>query len=192
MGVLKNNWPPRVLGYSWLYFIGSIVHTTFVTNTLTMPALFWAEKFHFFTFAALAFQSAYFYIIYMERDKLSEKISSNRFSRLIAQHPPLAVLLPIFVGAALFLSFNFEKVFLTTLWVGLIFIYFSIGLLIRSHKTVQIGIAALALCSARLIFFDLVQTNLSARALAFICVGALMLLISAVYKKYKHRVLIHE
>ena len=47
---------------------------------------------------------------------------------------------------------------------------------------------ALALCSGRLIVFDLMQSDLAIRALVFIGVGGLMLGISALYKKYKHRI----
>lgn len=184
LGSLSYNWPSRLYAYSWLYFIASIAHMAFVTSTLTMPSLFLLERYHFLTFFAIALQIVYAYLVY-------GKLSEVRFP-LINRFYSLSVLLPVFVGIGLLFAFNFEKTLLTLLWVGLIGAYLAAGLLIKSKISIQIGMIALLLCSARLIIFDLVQSDLSVRALVFVGVGGLMLGISALYKKYKYRIMVHE
>lgn len=181
--LLFINWPKRRYTYSWAYFIASIVHMTFVTSSLTMPSLFFFERYHILTLVAIALQFSYACIVH--------KWPPTTASKLYTQ-ASLSILLPVFVGVGLFLAFNFEKAILTLLWVGLIGVYLATGLVIKSKRTIQIGMVALVLCSGRMLIFDLVQTNLSVRALVFVGVGGLMLGISALYKKYKHRIEAHD
>ncbi|MCE5318101.1 MAG: hypothetical protein LLG04_12180, partial [Parachlamydia sp.] len=77
------------------------------------------------------------------------------------------------------------------LWVGLITLYLVLGLALRSKLSIQIAMWALGLCSIRLLAFDLIQHELSVKAIVFIGVGLFMLAISAIYKKYKHRIEAH-
>jgi hypothetical protein len=74
------------------------------------------------------------------------------------------------------------------MWVGLCSAYLSLGLILRSKLSIQIAMGALLLCSIRLIAYDLVQSDIAVRALVFIGVGILMLSLSLIYKKYKHRI----
>ncbi len=191
-GSRRYNWPKRLYAYSWIYFIGSIGQLAFVTSTLTMSNLFSIEKSLALIILAIALQFYYAYIVHGKEGEIEAATKTIRFISIIFHHSNLTVLLPVFVGVALLFAFNFEKSFLTLTWVGLICIYLSTGLVIKSKRSIQIGMTALIFCSGRLIFFDLVQKNLSIRALVFIGVGGLMLGISALYKKYKHRIEIPE
>lgn len=192
LGTFYFNWTMRLYGYCWFYFIASIVHLAFVTSSLTMPRLFFIEKYYLLTGITIALQFFYTYLVHRKKDIIKQRAKSIPFILNLYHFSNLTFLLPVFLGVALLFAFNFEKTLLTLLWVGLICVYLSVGLLIKSRRSIQIGMASLLLCSGRLIIFDLVQTDLSTRALVFIGVGSLMLGVSALYKKYKHRITAHD
>jgi hypothetical protein len=192
IGSLNFNWPKKLYVYSWIYFIASISHMAFTTHALKMPSLFLIERYHLLAYCAIALQCFYVYMVYKQQWKIKNALGSAKPISALYRYLHLTVLLPVFLGIALLFAFNFEKALLTLLWVGLICLYLSIGLLIKSKRSIQIGMMALLFCSIRLIVFDLVQSNLSTRALVFIGVGGLMLGISVLYKKYKYRLAAHE
>lgn len=198
MGTLRVHWPQRLYLYSWLYLMASLVHVAFVTSSLTMPSLYFLERYHFPAISAIALQFCYAFIVYRQQHEIEGSMHSfpsrkgANFLLVLYRQSHLTILLPVFMCVALLFAFNFEKALLTLLWVGLTCIYLTVGLLIKSKNSIQIAMTALFLCSIRLIVFDLVQSNLSIRALVFIGVGTLMLGISILYKKYKHRIEVHE
>lgn len=192
IGSLNYNWPKRLYTYSWIYFIASIAHIAFATRALKMPSLFLIERYHLPAYSAIALQCSHIYMVFKKQRKIKSEVESASLISPLYRYLHLTVLLPAFLGIALLFAFNFEKALLTLLWVGLICFYVSIGLLIKSKRSIQIGMVALLFCSVRLLIFDLVQSNLSTRALVFIGVGGLMLGISVLYKKYKHRLVVHE
>ncbi|MEM1283229.1 MAG: hypothetical protein AAGG81_06710 [Chlamydiota bacterium] len=198
IGSLNEKWPKRLSVYSWIYLIASIVHVAFVTSTLTMPSLFLIEQQNIPAFMAIVLQLVFAYIAHRFGEDLMQKVDNSQskgivtFISTIYRQPNLTVLLPVFLGVALLFAFNFEKTILTLLWVGLTCVYLAVGLLVKSKRSIQIAMAALIFCGARLIIFDLVQSDLATRALVFLGVGSLMLGISVLYKKYKHRIEIHE
>jgi len=191
-GSLRYHWPERLYGYSWVYFVASLIHMAFVTATLTMPSLFLWERYHLLTFLAIALQFFYAFVVHEKLKGILEAIAPSELLSQLYKQYSLTILLPVFLAVALLFAFNFEKAILTLLWVGLICVYLAVGLLIKSKRTIQISMVALALCSGRLIIFDLTQSDLPIRALVFIGVGCLMLAFSALYKKYKHRIALHE
>lgn len=198
IGSLKARWPKRLSVYSWMYLMASIIHVVFVTSYLTMPNLFLIEQYNTPAFMAIALQICYAYIAHRVSGDLMKKENEmvakgiTKFFPTIYCRSNLTVILPVFLGLALFFAFNFEKTVLTFLWVGLTCLYLAIGLLVKSKESIQIAMVTLVFCSIRLILFDLVQTDLAIRALVFIGVGSLMLGVSVLYKKYKHRIDLHE
>ncbi|MDB2613999.1 hypothetical protein N9Y92_02435 [Chlamydiales bacterium] len=193
-GSLKDRWPKRLSVYSWIYLMASIIHVAFATNNLTMPSLFLIEHYNALAFIAIALQLCYAYIAHkLTGDLIIPKTKGiTKFIPTIYNQPSLTVILPIFLGVALLFAFNFEKTLLTLLWVGLTCLYLSVGLLVKSKRSIQIAMAALLICSIRLIIFDLVQSDLATQSLVFIGVGSLMIGFSVMYKKYKHRIEVSE
>ncbi|MCB1213564.1 MAG: hypothetical protein KDK40_04620, partial [Chlamydiia bacterium] len=198
IGNAYDKWPKRLSVYSWMYLLASIVHVAFVTSTLTMPTLFFIEQHNIPASMAIALQLVYTLIAYRAKDRLinkedeSSEMGLQKFIPTLYRQPSLTVLLPVFLGVSLLFAFNFEKAVLTFLWVGLTSLYLTVGLLVKSNRSIQIAMVALILCSIRLIIFDLVQSDPPTRALVFIGVGSLMLGVSVLYKKYKHRIERHE
>ncbi|MCB1107023.1 MAG: hypothetical protein KDK76_02885, partial [Chlamydiia bacterium] len=175
--------PKRLYLYSWGYFLASIIHTAFLTHYQT-PNHAFSAGIYVPAFIAIALQIMYFVFSFTRQKEI--KTSQNIY-RLIFHFLSISTLLPIFIGIALIFYFNFEKALLTLSWVGLICVYTMAALVIKSKRAIHISFGALGFCSLRLIAFDLTQQSLSTRACVFIGVGCIMLLISALYKKFKYR-----
>ncbi len=190
VGNIYFSWSKRLCRYSWFYFIASIGHMAFVTSTLKMPKLFWIETSYLFILLTIVLQATYACLVYLKQSEIRAGLQG--FSSSIYRYKNLNILLPNFLGVALLLAFNFEKALLTLLWVGLICAYMSVGLLVRSKSSIQIGTATLIFCATRLLIFDLVQSDLGVRAIVFIGVGVFSLTTSVLYKKYKHRIITNE
>lgn len=191
LGVRKVKWPKRLLAYSWIYFVASIVHVACVTGTLTMPSLFFLERYYLPVMLSVICQFTYVFLIYQNHGKieaLGQDYWPSSFITLLCRQRDFTILLPVFLGIACLFLFNFEKTILTILWNGLTCLYLCVGLLIKSKRTIQIAMAAIVLCALRLMIFDLRQADPALRALIFIGVGILMLGISMLYKKFKHRI----
>lgn len=198
IGSLNKEWPERLFIYSWMYLMVSIIHVTFVTSNLTMPKAFLIEQNHIAAVITIVLQVCFAYIVhrsaldFVKKEDYSATKGLTQFIPILYRQPSLTVILPIFLEIALLFAFNFEKTILTLLWVGLTCFYLAVGLLVQSKRSIQIAMLVLAFCSIRLILFDLVQSDLAIRALVFIGVGSLMLGISVLYKKYKHRIEVRE
>lgn len=178
----------RLYLYSWAFLIGSIVNTAFLTHYQTYIDRL-TLKAHLPAFLSIAIQIAYSILSFKQKRK--DNMTKNLYRQLF-QSPSLSILLPIFIGIALLLFFNFEKAILTLLWVGLTCLYSIISLVVKSKRAMQISLGALAICSLRLVIFDLTQQSLSNRALVFLGVGSLMLVMSILYNKFKHRLELNE
>lgn len=112
---------------------------------------------------------------------------NNKILRLYYLNPVIMGFLPIFIALALFLLWRFDKAYLTMLWVIEIVAMVMLGYFLRSKYMVHIAFAFLAFCVARLITYDLAQTDLLVRALVFVVVGILMIFIHVLYKKFAGR-----
>ncbi len=192
-GSILFKWPKRLYLYSWGYLIASIAHVAFATSALTMPPLTILERFNLPAYAAIFVQMVYAAIVQINRKTIRMEFALDGFrlskiGQLLFKETAVTVILPIFIGIAALFAFNYEKAVLTFMWVGLISIYLSLGLLLRSKLSIKIAMCSLLLCSIRLIVYDLVQSDIGIRALVFIGVGILMLALSLLYKKYKHRI----
>ncbi|MBA2369118.1 MAG: hypothetical protein H0V82_08870 [Candidatus Protochlamydia sp.] len=177
--------PIRLAAYSWIYLIASIIQV----GLLSKPGLMHAK----FAWPAIVLQLCYAIIIYKKQNSIEnfmktfEPSSVKTCLSFIYRQWNLAILCPIFLAIAFELAVNFEKTILTLLWVGLTCIYLCTGLILRSKEIIKISMFALFISSLRLLLWDSVQTDLPVRALVFIGVGAMLLGMSVLYKKFKHR-----
>ena len=94
---------------------------------------------------------------------------------------------PYFLGVGLFLYWRFDKEILTLLWVIELFVIFSFGLYRKEKRFLNIAQGLLGLSLLRLVFYDLKETSVLTRGVVFLCVGAIMLLMNGIQRKYKHR-----
>jgi hypothetical protein len=193
IGSLIHNWPHRLCIYSWIYLIVSIIHSVLLSNDSANSILMHNIP----AFLAVSLQLYYAFLVHRKQGELLKRgdSSSNGISRFIPilyRQPNMTIVLPIFMGIALLFAFDFSDTILTFLWVVLGCIYLAIGLFVKSKRTIQIAMGALVLCCLRLMVFDMVQSDAATRALVFLGVGGLMLGVSILYKKFKHRIEFEE
>jgi uncharacterized membrane protein len=88
---------------------------------------------------------------------------------------------------ALYLYSGFDKAILTLLWVMEAFAVFVLSFIHREQHFRYMALAGLGLCLIRLLGYDLAQSNTLTRAVVFLGVGMIMLLMHSVYNKFKSR-----
>jgi hypothetical protein len=189
-----RGWPIRLLHYSWLFDLASIVQLAATTSQVTSPLQRWYTDSRLLSVAAMVLQFVYVGVAYRGR-YLQSPVAFPRglgamqrwHEKLLGRHLNSSVLYPLVFGVALFLYWRFDRAILTLLWVVEILGVFCLGTFLKEKHFLQVALAALAACVVRLVFFDLSQTDVAVRALVFVAVGAIMLLINALFKKYRDR-----
>jgi uncharacterized membrane protein len=88
---------------------------------------------------------------------------------------------------ALFLYQTFDKSILTLLWVVECFLIFIAAVILKENHFRYLAMTGLALTLIRLVFYDLAKSDTFTRALVFIGVGILMLVMNSIYNRYKDR-----
>ena len=91
------------------------------------------------------------------------------------------------LSIALFLYWSFDSSILTLLWVVQAFAVFVLGAILRESHFRYLSMGALILCLLRLVFFDLARSATLTRAVVFLGVGAIMLVMNYLYGKYRER-----
>lgn len=112
-------------------------------------------------------------------DQTSEPIL-NRLS--------FSTVIPLGIAWALSLAFTFDSTLLTLLWSLEAFAVFSLALILKEPMFRILSLTSLAVCLVRLVFFDLVQADTLSRALVFLGVGLLLILMNILYIRFKSRV----
>ena len=88
---------------------------------------------------------------------------------------------------AVFLFWRFDKAVLTLLWAGEAFVVFALAALLRENHFRKLALVALAACLARLVLYDLEQSDTLMRGLVFLGVGVLMLGMNSIYARFRSR-----
>lgn len=182
----------RLLFYSLILYWVAALQTAFVTSTYVVPSNeAWAQPWIYGSLS-LVFQFAfllYFYLrcsfekIVLPRSLLFlteviEKVEKSRNT---------FVFYPLIICTAVFFFWTFDKSVLTLLWVIECLAIFMISLVLKKQHFRYVALGALAICIVRLIFFDLAQSSTLTRALVFLSVGIIMLVMNSLYNKFKNR-----
>lgn len=183
MPIFQRHFPPRAGVYAVILLFAMCVQVAVVSSTWASPLSNWYQTTHI----TGPFSLLIGMLVAMCLLKKSTMNSENKLLKLYDSSPILLGFLPIFTSFAFFLAWRFDKAFLTMLWVIEIVSMVILGYYLKSKKLVHIAFAFLILCVLRLIFYDLGQTDLLIRAIVFVIVGLLMILIHMIYKKYANR-----
>jgi len=191
----RFRWPGRLLHYTWLFNLASVIQLAFVTSTYATPATTWYMQGKIIGPVTIAIQLIYVALAY--RNKYFETeiqfprglgIFRGLHKSLVCRRINLAIFYPVILGIAVFLYWRFDRSLLTLLWVIEIFVVFSLGAYVKEKHFVNLALCALVFCLGRLFIYDLAGTSFGIQALVFMAVGALMLGINAIYRKYKDRI----
>lgn len=94
---------------------------------------------------------------------------------------------PYFIGVTLFLYWTFNGPLLTLLWVLEAFCIFVLAIFLRENQFRIVSMLGLSGCLVRLILFDLGRSDTLTRALVFLGVGILMIIMNSLYNKFRDR-----
>jgi hypothetical protein len=184
----------RLRFYSLVFYWITAVQVAFISSTYQYPTTQWYEQSWLTGFLSIILQFAflaYFYAYSSLKNIVFPKFlySLQTLTNLVHQQKDSWVFYPLIISMAIFLYWSFESSVLTLLWVVECFMIFSLSLLLRAQQFRYVAMIGLAACLLRLIFYDMAQAGTLTKALVFLGVGGIMLLMHTLYKRYKSRFL---
>lgn len=193
---ITGNWKKeslsRLIFYSLVMSWVTAFQTSFITSTYVTPSTEWYDQAWLSGSIAIILQFA-FLIYFYKKCSLENILLPKSLSFLktpvekISKDKNSWIFYPLVICTAIFLFFSFDKSILTLLWVIECFMVFIVSVLLKEKYFRYVALATLALCIARLIFYDLAQASTLTRALVFFGVGIIMLVMNSIYNKYKDR-----
>jgi type IV secretory pathway VirB2 component (pilin) len=188
----STNETSRIRFYSLLLYWASTVYVALIPGTGASTPLHFYEKPWVIDSAAILLQFVYIVLIhkvtFLEGVKFPKLLGFlSPVSTLINRRKNLWIHYPLFISVALFLYQAFDKSILTLLWVVECFLIFIAAVILKENHFRYLAMTGLALTLIRLVFYDLAKSDTFTRALVFIGVGILMLVMNSIYNKYKDR-----
>ena len=99
----------------------------------------------------------------------------------------LSLLIPLFVSLGLFFNWTLEETALTIALFCGAFILYGTALILKENVFRHATSVALLGTSVRLIFWDLAQSTLLAKSIAFLGASIIFILINILYSQFKGR-----
>ncbi|MCB1171195.1 MAG: DUF2339 domain-containing protein, partial [Leptospiraceae bacterium] len=192
--------PGRFQLYSIFYFWVAALHTAFLSGASPMPESHWTDRVWIAGLISLAGQVTFLLLQYFrwQPAAATDARSANSDSPLdwlsqwmeplrnrLEDRKDSSIFYPLFFSVALFLYWSFDHSLLTILWMLEVLVVFSIGLKLGRNHFRYTAQAALILCVGRLILYDMSQNSIVMRAIAFLGVGAIMILMNAIYHRFR-------
>ncbi|MCU0847146.1 MAG: hypothetical protein MUD12_04595 [Spirochaetes bacterium] len=178
--------------YSVFFHWAASFSVAFLSSTGSVPSDRWIDQNWVGGCAAVVLQ--FFHVIYFfKKSDLSSAVFPGPLAfldgirTLIDRKKNPWIYYPYFASIALFLYWSFDRSVLTLLWVAESFALFILSLAVKENHFRVISQIGLGLCLVRLIFFDLAQSGTLMRAVVFVGVGGMMLVMNALYNKYRDR-----
>ena len=178
--------------YSILFSWWTIIHISAVTSTIHTPSNSIFMQGWFIGVILLVIQGLF--LIYITKDNTLKDVQFPKSLKIIdkgvrsvEKNLNLFGMTPLFIGVAVFLYWRFDKSYLTLLWILEIFTMFIFGIYRKEKIFTTVSLVFLGACLVRLIFFDLANTGTLTRGVVFLGVGAVMVLMSIIQKKFKNR-----
>ncbi len=184
----------RIRFYSLLLYWASTVYVALIPGTVGSGsiAVRWYNDPRIIDTGVIVLQ--FIYIILIHKLPFLEGVT---FPRLLAFWGPFSDLVnrgknawihyPLFAGMAIFLYQSFSRAILTLLWVVECFFIFISSVILKENHFRYLAMTGLASALIRLVFYDMAKSDTLTRALVFIGVGVIMLVMNSIYNKYKDR-----
>jgi hypothetical protein len=178
--------------YSLLLYWAAAFHIAFISTMDLTPARFFTQQAWFGGFVALLLQLGFVVLFYrkaaLDKVELPEPVSVFReWLDKICSRPHLWIYYPYFLAVALFLYWTFSRSLLTLLWVVETFVIFTLSIVLRENHFRYVAMLGLGACLIRLVFYDLARSGTFTRAMVFLGVGIIMIVMNSLYNKYRER-----
>src|SRR5262245_23564408 len=182
----------RLKVYSVVFYWVSVANVAVIMSVFESPSPHWYDRPDVMSLIAISLQIGYIVASHthlsLDHARYYQGLDTlSRLGKLIAVRRNLWVYYPFFAGMALFLFWRFDRSVLTLLWAAEAFAVFVLSAVLRESQFRYVALSALGVCLARLLFIDLAQANLGLRGAVFIGVGLLMLVMNAIYNRYRAR-----
>lgn len=182
----------RLRFYSLIFNWAAAFQVAFLTGVYVTPSTRWYEQAWLSGCIAILLQFFYLYYFYrrerLEGIRLPASIGFlQAWVRAVNRRRNLWIFIPVILCVAIFFYWSFDKSILTLLWVIECFFIFILSIMLKENHFRYIALTGLGLSIVRLIFYDLAQANTITRAIVFLGVGLILLLINSAYNKYKDR-----
>ncbi|APG28344.1 hypothetical protein A7E78_11075 [Syntrophotalea acetylenivorans] len=190
--LLKENFS-RLRVYSLLFSWAAAFYVAFLTSSYVVPSDLWYRQAWFAATITILLQLPYGYLVCARKalQDIAWPISLHRLARpadFFRIQIGAWVFYPLFAAVAVFLYWTFDLTILTLLWVVEAFVIFAFSLLLRADHFRYVALSVIGVCLLRLVFYDLSHAGTLTRALVFLGVGIVMLLIHALFNQFKGRV----
>ncbi|TGL52003.1 hypothetical protein EHQ61_07255 [Leptospira wolffii] len=192
IGLKYQNIISRFRFYSLLFFWYSCIYVAFVSSSTISPSVLWKDQEWLGGLVSIVLQTAYLFRAYFlppHQGGESEgfPLSVVELAKKMENHFNTAIFYPLFAAVAFFLFWSFDSSLLTLLWMIEIFFVFLIGLALKESHFRYVSLGAMVICLGRLIFWDLAQSSTITRALVFLGVGGILILMNTIYGKYRSK-----
>jgi hypothetical protein len=192
LGGIAHKQLSRFRFYSLLFYWAAAFHIAFISSTDNAPEQLFTRQTWFAGLVALLLQMGFVVYFYRKAalDKVNFPLPVSFFQGWldrIQRRRNLWIYYPYFIAVALFLYWTFSHSLLTLLWVVETFVIFTISLVLRESHFRYAAMAGLGGCLFRLIFYDLSRSGTITRALVFLGVGSIMIVMNSLYNKYRER-----
>jgi hypothetical protein len=182
----------RLRGYSLLFGWAAAFHVAFLTSSYATPFDSWYRQAWFIAAVTILLQVPYGYLI-CSRKALDDLrwpkplLFLARPADFIRLHANAWICYPFFGAIAAFLYWNFDHAILTLLWVAEAFVIFAFSIMLRADHFRYTALTVIGLSLLRLVFYDLAHAGTITRAVVFLGVGIIMLLIHVLFNQFKGR-----
>ena len=177
--------------YSLLMALAAAFSIGFISSTYMTPSVLWEDQGWIIGCGAILIYFGFLFAF--RRNSNLSAISPGPFSRMdslagrMDRRQNAILFYPFFVALALFTFWSFDSSLLTLLWVAEAFVIFVLSIVFKEQHFRYISMAGLVGCLGRLVFYDLSKSTTITRAIVFLGVGIIMLVMNSLYNKYRDR-----
>ncbi|MBM9579447.1 DUF2339 domain-containing protein [Leptospira sp. 201903070] len=192
VGIRKSETLSRFRWYGILFHLFACFYLTFIVSTEDNPIVQWYQAKWIPGVLTIFLLFLFVYRVYRGYGK--ESISFPRglgFLKGLSEKTGIylngVVYYPFFIGIFLFLYWSFSSAVLTLLWATLAFLIFLLGLFLKESWFRYLSLGLLLFCVGRLVIHDLSSAGTILKAVVFLGVGSILLLMNTIYNKYRDR-----
>ncbi|MDQ1352330.1 MAG: hypothetical protein QG657_2636, partial [Acidobacteriota bacterium] len=192
LGYIKTLDVSRFRFYSLIFYWLAAFHITFISSSLPTPSEVLFEQAWVKGLLGI-FLLLGFIIFFYKKSPLEGITFPGRLEKIvkwimaIREKKNRWIYYPYFLCIALFLFWTFSSSLLTLLWVIEAFGIFILGMILKDSQFRYVSLTGLSGCLIRLIFYDLGRSDTITRALVFLGVGILMIIMNSLYNKFRDR-----
>lgn len=191
----KNKQFDRLILYSYLFYFGSLFHIAFISTTIATPSALLLDQAWVMGLISVCINTVFMVFAHKDRKSfascqlnLPKTVKGlSRVKSFIEKLEVKILLYPLFTAIGFFLFWSFDKTVLSLLWVIECFVLFLISILMREPQFRIVSMVGISLIFLRIVFYDLTGRDFFIKAVVFIAVGLILIVMNTIYNKYKYR-----